>query len=391
MKKQTILLICAVLLVGVGALVYLGQRNIRAQEIYYSGTIEAIVSDLAFQVTGRVRKIYVDEGQWVEKGLLLADIDDSEYQARYDQALANLAGSEETFKQARIIYELNRKILPTEVKRSEASVKALKAQLKEAEIGYRPEETAQARLIMDSAEAVMKESRSEKDRYDRLFERKIVAKQDKDKIDLRYETSVKDYERTKEAYLLSRSGFRKETIEVARARFYEGLAVLQQAKNNLSKIESAKQDVEVAKEIIKANKAALSLARTQLSHTHLIAPFSGIILSRNVEPGEVVTAGREVLSVSDISRVDLKIFVDETEIGHLKPGRKVKVKIDTFPDKDYFGWVAYISPEAEFTPKIIQTHKERVKLVYLVKVALPNPEKELKPGMPADAWFLDNE
>ncbi|MCU0614058.1 MAG: efflux RND transporter periplasmic adaptor subunit [Desulfobacterales bacterium] len=391
MKKQTILLICAVLLVGVGALVYLGQRNIRAQEIYYSGTIEAIVSDLAFQVTGRVRKIYVDEGQWVEKGLLLADIDDSEYQARYDQALANLAGSEETFKQARIIYELNRKILPTEVKRSEASVKALKAQLKEAEIGYRPEETAQARLIMDSAEAVMKESRSEKDRYDRLFERKIVAKQDKDKIDLRYETSVKDYERTKEAYLLSRSGFRKETIEVARARFYEGLAVLQQAKNNLSKIESAKQDVEVAKEIIKANKAAVSLARTQLSHTHLIAPFSGIILSRNVEPGEVVTAGREVLSVSDISRVDLKIFVDETEIGHLKPGRKVKVKIDTFPDKDYFGWVAYISPEAEFTPKIIQTHKERVKLVYLVKVALPNPEKELKPGMPADAWFLDNE
>jgi len=391
LKKQTILLICAVLLVGVGALVYLGQRNIRAQEIYYSGTIEAIVSDLAFQVTGRVRKIYVDEGQWVEKGLLMADIDDSEYQARYDQALANLAGSEETFKQARIIYELNRKILPTEVKRSEASVKALKAQLKETEIGYRPEETAQAKLIMDSAEAVMKESRSEKDRYDRLFERKIVAKQDKDKIDLRYETSVKDYERTKEAYLLSRSGFRKETIEVARARFYEGLAVLQQAKNNLSKIESAKQDVEVAKEIIKANKAAVSLARTQLSHTHLIAPFSGIILSRNVEPGEVVTAGREVLSVSDISRVDLKIFVDETEIGYLKPGRKVKVKIDTFPDKDYFGWVAYISPEAEFTPKIIQTHKERVKLVYLVKVALPNPEKELKPGMPADAWFLDIE
>lgn len=391
MKKQTILLICAALLVGVGALVYLGQRNIRAQEIYYSGTIEAIVSDLAFQVTGRVRKIYVDEGQWVEKGLLMADIDDSEYQARYDQALANLAGSEETFKQARIIYELNRKILPTEVKRSEASVKALKAQLKETEIGYRPEETAQAKLIMDSAEAVMKESRSEKDRYDRLFERKIVAKQDKDKIDLRYETSVKDYERTKEAYLLSRSGFRKETIEAARARFYEGLAVLQQAKNNLSKIESAKQDVEVAKAIIKANKASVSLARTQLSHTHLIAPFSGIILSRNVEPGEVVTTGREVLSVSDISRVDLKIFVDETEIGHLKPGRKVKVKIDTFPDKDYFGWVAYISPEAEFTPKIIQTHKERVKLVYLVKVALPNPEKELKPGMPADAWFLDNE
>ena len=97
--------------------------------------------------------------------------------------------------------------------------------------------------------------------------------------------------------------------------------------------------------------------------------------------------GREVLSVVDLSRVRLKIFVDETEIGHVKPDQKVSVRIDTFPDKRYTGRVAYISPESEFTPKIIQTHKERVKLVYLVKVALDNPQFELKPGMPADAWL----
>jgi HlyD family secretion protein len=119
----------------------------------------------------------------------------------------------------------------------------------------------------------------------------------------------------------------------------------------------------------------------------LTAPFDGILTSRNVEPGEVVTPGREVISLADLSRIDLKVFVDETQIGKVRPGQNVDVKIDTFPDKTYSGQVSYISPEGEFTPKFIQTRKERVKLVYLVKIALSNPKFELKTGMPADAWF----
>jgi len=101
----------------------------------------------------------------------------------------------------------------------------------------------------------------------------------------------------------------------------------------------------------------------------------------------VVLSGREVFSLSDLSSVDLKIFVDETEIGKVKPGQSVEVRVDTFPGRIYRGRVSFISPEGEFTPKIIQTHKERVKLVFLVKVSISNPELELKSGMPADAWL----
>jgi HlyD family secretion protein len=115
--------------------------------------------------------------------------------------------------------------------------------------------------------------------------------------------------------------------------------------------------------------------------------MDGVITSRNIEPGETVNIGREVITISDLSRVDLKIFVDETEIGKVKPGQKVDVKVDTFPGKTYTGSVSFISPEGEFTPKIIQTKKERVKLVYLVKVSIVNPNFELKSGMPADAWL----
>jgi len=111
------------------------------------------------------------------------------------------------------------------------------------------------------------------------------------------------------------------------------------------------------------------------------------VISRNIEPGEVVTPGQEVFSVADLSRVDLKVFVDETEIGKIRPGQKADVKVDTFPDRVFSGTVTYISPQAEFTPKIIQTHKERVKLVFMVKLSIPNPNFELKPGTPADAWF----
>ena len=109
-----------------------------------------------------------------------------------------------------------------------------------------------------------------------------------------------------------------------------------------------------------------------------------MVISRNIEPGETVNVGREVITISDLSRVDLKIFVDETQIGKVKPGQKAEVKVDTFPDKVFAGFVSFISPEGEFTPKIIQTKKERVKLVYLVKISIANPA-ELKAGMPADA------
>jgi HlyD family secretion protein len=167
----------------------------------------------------------------------------------------------------------------------------------------------------------------------------------------------------------------------------EGQAALKLAQSNLQKIDATEKEVEAARAQVASVQAALNVAEIQLGHTELKAPYNGILLSRNVEPGEVVSPNQEVLSMADLSWVDLKVFVGETEIGRIKPGQLVAVKIDTFPDKTYMGEVAYISPQAEFTPKIIQTHKERVKLVYLVKVAIPNPNLELKSGMPADAWF----
>jgi len=387
LKKRIIAILFFCLLFGVGFLVYHGQRNLQMKELYYSGTIEAKQAELGFQVSGRIVEVVVDEGQFVKKDQLLASLDQSEYQARYEQAQASFENSIKNLQRVELVLDLYKKTLPNEVARAVAGVEALRSQLAELEAGYRYQDIERARLAFLTAQDVMEEAKKNKERYDNLYKKQLVPEREWDAVQLKHVTAVKEFEKAKEMYDMLREGARKETIQTAKARLAEGKAVLRQAINNLRKIKTAEKEVEAAKSQVKVAQSSLKVAETLLRYTQLRAPFNGVISSRNVEPGEVVLPGREVLSLSDLSSVDLKIFVGETEIGRVKPGQSVDIKVDTFPEKIFSGTVSFISPEGEFTPKIIQTQKERVKLVYLVKVLIPNPDLELKSGMPADAWL----
>lgn len=335
MKKKVIIIAFIILFVGVGLLVYIGQYNNRQKELFYSGTIETTQANLSFQVPGRIAKINVQEGQAVTKDSIIAELDRIEFESRRIQAQANLERAQKAKLQLETVLSIYKKTLPTEVARAEANVKSAGDTLKDAEKNYR--------------------------RYEELFQKGVVTEKERDSLKLNY--------------------------DVARSRLTESESILKLAKGNLYKIEAAKQDIDTAIPQIDAARAALNQAAIVLDYTQLKSPVAGIVTSRNIEPGETVTPGREVITISDLSRVDLKIFVDETEIGKVKPNQPVDVKVDTFPGKIYKGTVSFISPEGEFTPKIIQTKKERVKLVYLVKVSIPNPDYELKTGMPADAWL----
>jgi multidrug resistance efflux pump len=335
MKKKIIIIVFLILLIGVGALVYFGQWQSQRGELYYSGTIEATNSNLAFQVSGRVINVIVREGNAIKKDQLLAELDATEFQAKKEQAQANHDRSIKTREQLSTILSIYKSTLPADVVRAETNV--------------------------TSARDVMDDARKNYQRYEQLFTRGVVTEKERDSVKLNYDT--------------------------AKSRLDDAEAALRQAKSNLKKIEATEKELEAAVYQIRQAKAASEQSDIQLQYTKLLAPYDGIITSRNVEPGEVVSPGREVLTMANLETVDLKIFVDETEIGKVKPGQDVDVKIDTFPNKAYKGKVTFISPEGEFTPKIIQTKKERVKLVYLVKVSIPNPSFELKSGMPADAWL----
>lgn len=335
MKKRILILIFIAVLCGVGLFVYIGQQKTLKGEIYYSGTIEVVQAKLAFQASGRVRNVNVREGDIVVKDQVLAELDDAEFRARIEAARANLEMSLKNRQQAQTMLDVYSKTLPAEVTRAEAGV-------------------AVWRLALEDA-------RKNDGRYEQLFQRGVASAKERDQVRLNADTAA--------------------------SRVAEGEAALSLARSNLKKIEAARQDVAAAHAQAQAVNAALKQTEIQMQYTRLQAPSGGVITGRNIEPGEVVSPGREVLTLTEPSRVDLKIFVDETNIGRVKPGQRAVVRIDTFPDKAYEGHVTYISPEAEFTPKIIQTKKERVKLVYLVKVSVSNPHHELKAGMPADAYL----
>ena len=386
-KPRLLLLPPIILLLVVGGLVWWGQRQRRMEQRYYSGTIEATQSNLAFQVAGRVVQVAVDEGQAVTAGQLLARLETDVFAANRRQAEANLAQAEARLSALQATLALKQAALPTEVARAEAAVDSTLNQYRELSDGYRPQEVAQARLAADEAKSTLEKARRDKERADRLYQDDIIPISDKDARDLRFETAQLQYRRAVKSLEIAEEGFRKESVASAQARLAESRAALDAARANLKQIDVAQREVAASRAGVSVAAAVLDLAHIQLSHCELKAPFDGIVTSRNVEPGEVAAVGREVMSVVDLSQVDLKIFVNETEIGRVKPGQDADVKIDTFPDRTYKGKVTYISPESEFTPKIIQTHEERVKLVYLVKIAIDNPRLELKPGMPADVWL----
>lgn len=335
MKKKVTIIVFVLFLIGAGIFVYFGQRNGKQNELFFSGTIETTQANLSFQVPGRVAAVHVREGQPVIKDQLMAELDRAEYQSRYDQAKAGLDRSRQAKQQAEIVLNISKKTLPTEVARAQASVKSAQDMLADAQKNYQ--------------------------RFEDLFRQGVVTEKERDSLKLSY--------------------------DIAKSRLKESESLLTLAQGNLTKIDAARQEIETAAAQINVAKAALNQTDIQLNYTQLKSPMNGVVTSRNIEPGETVSAGREVLTVSDLARVDLKIYVDETQIGKVNPGRKVDVKVDTFPEKIFTGFVSFISPEGEFTPKIIQTKKERVKLVYLVKVSIDNPSRELKAGMPADAWL----
>jgi len=149
--------------------------------------------------------------------------------------------------------------------------------------------------------------------------------------------------------------------------------------------------IKVARARLLQAQEAEKLAEIQLGYATLTSPLTGMVLSKNVEPGEMVAPGSPIVTVGDLARVYMRAYIEETDLGRVKLGQKVRVTTDTYPDKIYEGKITFISPQAEFTPKNVQTKKERVKLVYRVKVDLDNAKLELKPGMPAEAEIVVGE
>ena len=176
----------------------------------------------------------------------------------------------------------------------------------------------------------------------------------------------------------------------AEARFVVAQAQDASAKEALAKLRrlARPEEIGAAEARLAQAVAAADLLRKTIADGTVVSPVAGIVTRRPVEAGELVSPGATVLTISELDRVHVMLFVTEKELGRVRLGGEADVTIDAAPGRVFKGRVTYISPEAEFTPKNIQTKEDRVKLVFGVKVEIPNPDGALKPGLPADAVIV---
>jgi HlyD family secretion protein len=318
--------ISILLAAAIAAGLYLYPRRTRKTEpqnqLTLSGNIEAHESLISFKVQGRIVDLPVEEGQWVEANALLARLDDADYRQK--------------------------------VRINEAAVDIRESNLALMLAGTRAQEVKASQETMVEAQADLEQKKSDYDRAQRLFTKDEVSSHDRDLANTALKRAQATFEAAQQRYNEAVEGTRKEDIAIARANLKEA-------------------------------HADLDLSRVNMDYTTLFAPSAGVITVREAELGEVVAPGTPVVTLADLDHIWLRAYIAETDLGRIHWGQEATVTTDTYPGKHYRGRVSFISSSAEFTPKSVQTYKERITLVYRIKIDIDNPNHELKPGMPADA------
>ena len=342
--------------------------------IQVSGNIELKDARIGFKIAGLVVERPVSEGEFIETGQVVARLDSSDLVQEVALRKAELQAAQAS------LAELEAGFRTEEIAQAEANMEKAQFRLDELLAGSRPQEVAAAEASVRHAQADTSYLKIEFDRRTKLLSSNTIAQKEFDRAKSEYERALATLNEAKENLKLIQEGPRKEQIDQARAD-------LQEARQHyiLMKKGPREETIEQARARVGQAGSALALAQIQLGYATITAPFSGLVLSENIEAGEYVAPGTPVITLGDIKNVWLRAYINQTELGRVKPGQKVHVTTDTYPEKIYEGRISFISSEAEFTPKNVQTQKERVKLVYRIKIDIPNPDMELKPGMPADA------
>jgi HlyD family secretion protein len=323
--KKIFIIIAVIALAAVAALV-ISRRNPAVKgEIKVSGTIEATTAELSFKVGGRLSRRLVDEGMQVTAGQTVALLEDDE--------------------------------LKQERSARSADEQAVRAALADLEAGSRREEIAQGEAALNRMKADADKLARDAARAEDLFKHDIIPRQEMDAARAGRDASAAAVREAEQRLKLLKAGPRPDAVRQARAR-------------------------------LDASSAGLSLAETRLGHAILTAPMTGLVLAKHAEPGEMLAPGSPVVTIARMDEVWLRGYIAESDVGRVTIGQSARVTADAWPGRVLEGRVSFISSEAEFTPKNVQTEKERVKLVYRIKVTLPNPKGELKPGMPVDAVIV---
>ncbi|MFQ5897311.1 MAG: HlyD family secretion protein [Candidatus Methylomirabilia bacterium] len=373
------------LLIGLGVflLVLAGSYGARvlnsgsSASLVVSGTIEATQVAVSAKYAGRIAALLVREGERVRLEQLLVRLEDEELRAGVRRSEAALRSAQAELR------DLLAGARKEEIDEARAAVERARAQLEDLLAGARAEELEEARQTLGSATATREWAERDFGRAQELFAKELVAAQEVDQARRAYEVAVAQQRAASERLDLLLAGPRPHQVHAARAQ-------LKAAQDRLSLLLAGARPyrVEATRAQVSQAEAALALARSRMNETRIIAPITGVVLRKNLEIGETANPGVSILSLVDPSDLWLRAYVPESEIGRITVGQPARITIDSFEDRAFPGKIIEIASEAEFTPKNVQTKRERANLVFRIKIGVENPEGILKPGMPADAEIL---
>ncbi len=322
MNKKLLLL--APVLLAVGGGVYWWRQKQEAprdtSQLTLYGNIDIREVDLAFDASGHVADIQVQEGDRVQPGQILARLRPNKLEA----ALAVTQATVEAQEQA--LAKLKAGNRPQEIRQTRAQTDALAAKARMAQITYR--------------------------RLQKMAQQKLAAPEEIDQARAAAEAAEAEAHAAEETYALAVAGPRGEDIAQAEAA-------------------------------LAGRRAEWMLARERLADATLLAPAPGIVRDRILEPGDMASPQTPVLTLALNDPLWVRTYVPESELGRVRPGMAAEIHTDSFPDKIYRGWVGVLSPTAEFTPKNVETPDLRTRLVYQARIFVCNPQDELRLGMPA--------
>lgn len=377
MKPKILIPVVAGLLILAG--VGYSLRNVfgNRSEFVISGVIEADDIHVGSKVGGRVLKVAVKEGQAVQAGAPLVLLEPRELNAALAEAQASLRQAEAKFALLSAGYRKE------EIEQAEAAARQAQAELAQQISGPRRQEIDQAAADWKAAKAQAENARKFLSRMEDLVKRELIAKQEYDDALTKADEAEQKTQSARERYDLLLAGTRKEEVERARQRLAEADAKRRQLHGGFRKEEIAQ-----AKSEMEAARARLEQIQTQLDETVIKAPVDALVEALDLEPGDLVGAGKPVATLLRTSSLWVRAYLPEARLGYVQPGLKVNVRVDSFPSKDFSGAVRRVHRQGEFTPRNIQTHEERVLQVFQVEVVIDDPEHVLRPGMSADVTIV---
>jgi HlyD family secretion protein len=324
-----------------------------------SGTVEARYIRVGSKIGGRIDKVLVREGDSVKAGQVLVTFDDKELQAALGQSRA-------TFEKARTGSRLE------DIAQARAATAEAKAEYEQRKNGYRIEDIGAARSDLDRANAEEVRTHNDFERYDALAKKDLVSRQQRDAAEAAWKVAAAQQKNAQQKLAQLQRGYRVEEITSAEARYRAALATQEKSERG-SRIE----DIDLA-------KAAYNYDQARAREAQVVSPADATVEVLDVRPGDLISPNTPIGTLLERDQVYIRIYIPETEIGHVRLGQQAEVRVDSFPNTVFNGVVEQINQQAEFLPRNVQTRSERVHEVIGVKVRVNDTTGGVRSGMAAD-------